>query len=186
MGVRVERMTLLIGMKKEINSQGFTLIELILVMFLLATMGALMAPSLSGVFRSRNIESEALRFFSVTEYARSEALSQGIPMILWLKSETGEYGIKAKEGYEYSGSRSLRYQLDPQMKFTVGESSSSKKVQNQEETPLIEFSPAGYLMTESLSTLQISDLQNHSLWIQKTADGMGYETSRKGDYESVR
>src|SRR5437763_11469882 len=64
--------------------RAFTLIELILVMALMSIVIALIAPSLSNFFRSRTLDSEARRFVSLTRYVQSRAVSEGIPMMVWI------------------------------------------------------------------------------------------------------
>ena len=64
---------------------GFTLIELILVMAVLAIVLAIIAPSLGNFFRGRTLDSEARRFVSLTRYAESRAVSEGSPMLLWMR-----------------------------------------------------------------------------------------------------
>ena len=69
------------------NSQkpaAFTLIELVLVMVLLATLLAISAPTLSRSFKGRALEQEAVRLLAATVYAREEAVSQSLPMTLWI------------------------------------------------------------------------------------------------------
>src|SRR5438067_13878805 len=79
--------------------RAFTLVELILVMAVLATIMALSTPSLSRSLRNRNIEQEAKRFIALTEYARGEAVSQGVPMTIWIDVEAGAFGVEPKAGF---------------------------------------------------------------------------------------
>src|SRR5262249_19567201 len=74
-------------------SQAFTLIELILVMALLAIVLGISAPSLSRFFRGRSLESEAQRFLALTRHAQSRAVSEGVPMVVWLWPKQRSYGM---------------------------------------------------------------------------------------------
>ena len=58
--------------------KGFTLLELILVMVILSTVLAMAAPSLRGFFGSRKTHDEAARLLALTQFARSQAISEGI------------------------------------------------------------------------------------------------------------
>ncbi len=55
----------------------FTLLELIVVMAVVATMAAAAAPSLRGFFRSRTAFEEAARLVALTRLARQRAMAEG-------------------------------------------------------------------------------------------------------------
>src|SRR3972149_3661562 len=59
------------------RSVGFTLLELILVMVILSTVLAMAAPSLRGFFASRQIQDAAAQILALTQFARSQAVSEG-------------------------------------------------------------------------------------------------------------
>src|SRR3954471_10738870 len=75
-------------------SSGFTLIELILVMALLSVVLAVSAPALSGFFRGRSIDAEARRLVSLIRYGQSRAVSEGVPVVLWINTRQGTYGLE--------------------------------------------------------------------------------------------
>src|ERR1043165_7901245 len=79
--------------------QAFTLIELILVMAILSIVLAVAAPSLSNFFRGRSLDSEARRFVALTRYGQSRAVSEGVPMVLWLDSSARAYGLEQEISY---------------------------------------------------------------------------------------
>src|SRR5438270_8363826 len=66
------------------RARAFTLVELILVMTLLLIVMCVALPSLKGFFRGRNLDSEARRFLSLARYGQSRAVSEGVPMVLWI------------------------------------------------------------------------------------------------------
>lgn len=74
---------------------GFTLIEIILVLAILAAVLAVSAPSLGRFFRGRNLDSEAYRLMALTRHAQDRAVTEGIPMILWLDLDARRYGLLA-------------------------------------------------------------------------------------------
>ena len=57
---------------------GFTLLELILVMLILSTILAMTGPSLRGFFASRKANDTASQILAFTQYARGEAISEGV------------------------------------------------------------------------------------------------------------
>jgi len=81
------------------RSEAFTLVELILVMGLLATVLAVAAPSLSKFFRGRKLDSEARRFVALARYGQSIAASEGLPMVLWIDRDLGTYGVRPQDQY---------------------------------------------------------------------------------------
>src|ERR1051325_11002931 len=81
------------------GARAFTLIELILVMAMLLIVLAVSFPSLKGFFRGRDLDSEARRFLSLTRYGQSRAVSEGVPMVLWIDAQQKTYGLRAQTGY---------------------------------------------------------------------------------------
>src|ERR1700704_2983443 len=80
--------------------RAFTLIELILVMTILAIAVSFTAPALANFFRGRSIEYEARRLLALTRHGQSRAVSEGLPMELWVDSSKGAYGLEAEPSYE--------------------------------------------------------------------------------------
>jgi len=74
--------------KQQNRNWGFTLLELILVMVILSTVLAMAAPSLRGFFGSRKTHDTATQILALTQYARSQAISEGI--IYRLNFDTAE------------------------------------------------------------------------------------------------
>lgn len=79
--------------------EAFTLIELILVMALLSVVIAVAAPTLSHFFHGRKLDSEARRFVALTRYAQNCAVSEGLPMVLWIDQLERTYGLREDDGY---------------------------------------------------------------------------------------
>src|SRR5262245_158113 len=82
------------------SSAAFTLIELILVMTVLTIAVSLTAPALANFFRGRSLDSEARKLLALTRFGQSRAVSEGIPMELWLDATRGAYGLEAEPSYE--------------------------------------------------------------------------------------
>src|ERR1035441_8861833 len=76
--------------------RAFTLIELILVMALLTIVISLTAPKLSRFFHGRTLDSEARRLLALTRSGQSRAVSEGVPMDLWVDAELGMFGLEAE------------------------------------------------------------------------------------------
>jgi prepilin-type N-terminal cleavage/methylation domain-containing protein len=67
--------------------RAFTLLELIVVMALIGTLMALAAPTMRGFLASRQTADGALSMLALTQWCRSEAISQGRRTRLNLDSE---------------------------------------------------------------------------------------------------
>ncbi len=116
-------MTLPTGRRRTRNAEpfrrAFTLIELILVMAMLAVVIAVAAPSLSRFFRGRTLDSEARRFLALTHYGQSRAVSEGIPMTLWINTREGAYGLEEAPGYEDYDTKARSYELAKDLEMEV-------------------------------------------------------------------
>ena len=67
---------------------------MILVMALLVVAVSMVSPRLSGFIRGRALESEARRVLALTHAARSRAISESLPILLWLDVAAGRYGVE--------------------------------------------------------------------------------------------
>jgi Tfp pilus assembly protein FimT len=74
-----------------------TLLELILVMVILSTVLALAAPSLRGFFASRRIDDAAAQILALTQWARSQAISEGIVYRLNFDTRDCTYWLTAQK-----------------------------------------------------------------------------------------
>jgi prepilin-type N-terminal cleavage/methylation domain-containing protein len=78
-------------------SCGMTLLELILVMVILSTVLALAAPSLRGFFASRRIDDAAAQILVLTQWARSQAISEGVVYRLNFDTRDCTYWLTAQK-----------------------------------------------------------------------------------------
>src|ERR1035441_10924304 len=99
--------------------RGFTLIELILVMALLTIVISLTAPKLSRFFHGRTLDSEARRLLALTRSGQSRAVSEGVPMDLWVDAELGTFGLEAEPSYETSDPKAVDFTLDGGLQLAV-------------------------------------------------------------------
>ncbi len=84
--------------KKQQNiKRGFTLLELILVMVIISTVLAMAAPSLRGFFGSRKTHDTATSILALTQFARSQAISEGIIYRLNFNTREHTYWLTAQK-----------------------------------------------------------------------------------------
>lgn len=149
------------------NNIGFTLIEMVLVMALLTMMMALAAPSLSRSFHGRNLAQQAGMLLAATEYARGEAISQGVPMNVWIDMGSATFGVQAKTGYEGSSSREKSWTLPAEIRFESAPGNSDGYGHGLMAT----FLPEGTLDNASVDEVRLADGSGESIAIQQHEDG---------------
>jgi len=100
---------------------GMTLMELIVVMALLAVVFAIVSPFLSSFFKGRDLENEARRLLALTRYGRSQAISSGTALELWIDPATGDYGLKPQDPYATKAMPTTQYRLADGLSFDTGQ-----------------------------------------------------------------
>jgi type II secretion system protein H len=103
---------------RAVRHRSFSLLELIVVLVLLTSAMALLAPSLGSFFRGRRLDDEARRLWALTRYAQEQAISSAVPVAVWVDQEHGEYGLEAEPGYGYTVAP-LSYALGPDVEVTA-------------------------------------------------------------------
>lgn len=152
-------------------STAFTLVELILVMAILATILAFSAPLLSRSFKQRGLDEDALQLLAVTEYARDEAVSQGVPMMVWINPQSGSFGVQAKDGYEGDATREKTYWLKQGSRFDLSQAPTNRSG----VADAADFDPSGSLVEGGLSEISIADRSNNTVTVAQTDDGESYQ-----------
>ena len=85
------------GERQHDRNGAFTLLELILVMVILSTVLAMAAPSLRGFFASRKTHDTAAQILALTQFARSQAISEGIVYRLNFDTRDRTYWLTAQQ-----------------------------------------------------------------------------------------
>ena len=139
-------------------------------MGLLALVAALAVPSLSGSTRQRTLNDEAMRFLSLVEYCRNEAISQGVQMTVWIDPQGQRFGVEPRTGYDGADSRTREYRTHPDITF------QTEKIKKSGTTLIaVECSPDGSISTASVETIRLVDTHNTTVTVSRTLDGLGYE-----------
>ena len=84
--------------RRAFRRAGFTLLELILVMMIAAIVLSMAAPSLRMFANARPVANTAAQFVALTDYARSQAISEGRTYRLNLDPDKGLFWLTAQEG----------------------------------------------------------------------------------------
>jgi type II secretion system protein H len=166
-----------------LRPEAFTLVELVLVMALLCVILAIAAPSLSRSMHGRNLIQEATRLLALTDFARDEATSKGVPMVVWVNQETGQFGVRAKSGYEDAGARSKQFTLADGIRFdaltvatgTASFTGNADSKQYPGESEAVEYAPDGTIDPASDTAVRLVDQSNSTVGIEQATDAWGYE-----------
>ncbi len=180
MDAREPTMTLQAGSKR--NDPGFTLVELILVMAMLLIVLGVAFPSLKGFFRGRNLDSEARRFLSLTRYGQGRAVSEGVPMVLWIDPRRSSYGLQTQAGYTDGDSKAVRFamgedtRVEVQMPaFSTPASQLNQSVPGVGNAPSIRFTPDGFIGETSPDRILFRQGAEDAIWIVESTNRLKYE-----------
>lgn len=166
-------MIFLIGNRR--NSRGFTLMELILVLGLLAAVLAIAAPSLSRFFSGRSLQEETRRFLALTQYGGNQAVNEGIPMVLWIEPKLGEYGLRPETGYPANRHNTFHYRLRDDLELDVEMETASLPQAGKSRTPLIYFLPDGSISEIGLFSIRIRDRREGEVCIAQSDNRLNFE-----------
>jgi len=164
---------------------AFTLIELILVMVLLATVIAISAPSLSRFFKSRNLDSEARRFMALTRHAQSRAVSEGVPMVLWLETQQRTYGLNADKTFIEDDPKAEQFAVDETLEVEVRLSSDAMAASQASQFKneklaasglyTLRFNPDGFISASSPEAVVFRQGEDGELWVAQSRNHLNYE-----------
>ena len=165
--------------------RGFTLIELVLVMALLAIVLAISAPSLSRFFKGRSLESEARRFMALTRHAQTRAVSEGVPMVLWLETKQRLYGLNADKTFVEDDPKAEQFNVDETLEVEVRlspEASAASQANPFKNEKLdtsglytLRFNPDGFVSTSSPEAVVFRQKDNGELWVAQSRNRLNYE-----------
>jgi prepilin-type N-terminal cleavage/methylation domain-containing protein len=173
---------------------AFTLIELILVMAILTMAVSVTAPTLANFFRGRTLDSEARRLLALTRIGQNRAVSEGIPIDLWVNPSQGTIGLDAEPSYEPDDPKAVEFNLDsglqidanktavvvpnaltPSRGLAISTASVPRVHLTHPGLPTIRFLPDGTVSESSPQSLRLSGRDGASLWVALSEDKMTYE-----------
>ena len=165
------------------SCRAFTLIELILVMALLGIVIGVSAPALSNFFRGRNLDNEGRRFVALTRYAQSRAVSEGVPMIVWINMHQGIYGLEQEPGYSLADTNARSFTLGKDLQIAAMDLPGITRqplsirplTQTDPNAPRLRFLPDGSIAESSPQTVSIREVGGDSIWIAQSRNRQSYE-----------
>jgi len=175
----------------QASGRAFTLLELILVMALLLTVLGVAAPSLAQFFRGRFLDGEARRLLAMTRYGQSRAVSEGVPVLLWLNAESNQYGLRIDPRFRVEDTNSLCFDWSEQIEIEAGVAEFATNVMPWQVSTLLSdrmvkiyFLPDGSISDISPSRLRLRELDEQGrprrqdegeVWIVQSLNRLRYE-----------
>jgi Tfp pilus assembly protein FimT len=155
---------------------------LIVVMLLLAIAALFVAPSMSSFIRGRSLNFEARRMLSLTHYAQSRAVAEGMPVLLWFNPANSTYGVELQGGYAAGDDRPQQFAAEPTVAFSAptGETAPVSELEDEklglpEGLPVIRFNPDGFFDEVSVRRILLVQGNEHALELAQKEDLLGYE-----------
>jgi type II secretion system protein H len=168
-------MTLEIGQPNNRRCRSaFTLVELILVLALLVIVTSLVAPAMSNFIRGRALDSEARRLAALMHAGQSRAVSEGLPVMLWVDEKKGAYGLEAETPPRGGDPKAEDLPLDENLQISVLNMGTTA-LTTFRNLPAIRFLADGTIDESSPQTLRLVDAKGHALWLVESRNRTGYE-----------
>lgn len=156
------------------SRRAFTLIELILILALLVVITSLVAPAMSTFIRGRSLDAEARRFISLTHAAQSRAVSEGMPVMLWVNEKENTYGVELETPGDNGDAKAESLNIDDTLQVAVIKTSVGAQT-TLHGLPAIKFLPDGTIDESSPQKLQLTHADGGVLWLVESRNHMGYE-----------
>lgn len=164
-------------------------------MALLVVAVSMVSPRLSDFIRGRALESEARRLLAVTHAARSRAITEGQPILVWLDAASGRYGIEREGQGTGTDARSQEFQADEQVRVvfdrsqrligqtptgtrtpaTLPGSVGARRPVTTRNAPSIRWTPDGTIDELSPNAIRVEDAGGAVLWLVEGSDRRHYE-----------
>ena len=176
-------MTLPIGNRRRIRfvHAGFTLIELVLVMAILIAVLSMSGASLTSFFRGRTLEAEGMRFLALTRHAQNRAVSEGLPMVLWIDTAEKKYGLEHAAGFVGVNDKVTEFNLGRDLEIEVTFPQNAVIRQKSNEI-LLRFDPDGFIDENNPELIVIKEKDGNAVNIVTTLNRLNYEITTNKVY----
>lgn len=181
-------MRLATGHLRPLNSRpgprpAFTLVELVIVMSIIVITVAVAAPSFQAFLHGRNLEDEARRFLSLTRFGENRAVSESVPVDMWINIKQNRYGLAAAGGYTETKTNVWTYTADANVKMFVSPPPGTLTQSNfwtpsnlrGGATPLIRFQPDGFISETSPQIIKFRQGTDPEIWVVENPNHQRYD-----------
>jgi Tfp pilus assembly protein FimT len=143
---------------------------------LLVIITSLAAPAMSGFIRGRALDSESRRLLALIHAGQSRAVSEGLPMDLWVDTKQNTYGLAAETTGPNGDPKAETLTADSGLQITVLTPGVLTPT-TFHNLPAIRFLPDGSVDENSPPILQLTDSTGASRWLVELPTRLGYEIS---------
>ncbi|HTR40693.1 MAG TPA: GspH/FimT family pseudopilin [Pseudomonadales bacterium] len=161
------------GNNKSPAQCAFTLIELVLVMMLLVVAVCMVAPRMSDFVRGRALDSEARRLVALMHAGQARAVSEGMPVVLWLDEKQGTIGLEQESPPKGGDPKAENLTISENVKITLVNTGSTTAT-TFNHLPAIRFMPDGTIDEDSPQTVQLMQ-GSETLLLSELQNRTGYE-----------
>jgi type II secretion system protein H len=156
---------------------GFTLMELVLVLALIAVAVSIVAPHMSTFMRGRALDSEARRLAALMHAGQARAVSEGMPMVLWIDDKKGQYGLQEETPPKGGDTQAENLALDENVQVVTQNVTGGSGTTTFNSLPAIRFLPDGTVDQSSPQILQMTE-DNDTMVFTELQNRTGYEVSK--------
>lgn len=156
------------------HTPAFSLVELLLVLALLVIITSMVAPAMSNFIRGRALDAEARRLAALLHAGQSRAISEGLPVVLWVDEILNTYGLAAETSGPNGDPKAEILTADENVRIAVLNTGSTGLTTFQ-NLPAIRFLADGTIDESSPQRLRLVDAKGHALWLAEANNRMGYE-----------
>lgn len=156
------------------RQSAFTLIELLLILTLLVIITSLAAPAVARFIRGRALDSEGRRLYALMHAGQSRAVSEGMPMALWVDVKNNKYGLESETPGKDGDPNAEELSVDSSLTIAVQNGTATAPT-SFNNLPAVIFQPDGTVDENSPQILQLSDSEGVSVWLVESASRTGYE-----------
>lgn len=144
----------------------------------------MIAATMGGFFRGRALNFEARRMLSLAHYGQSRAVTEGVPVVLWINAKDSTYGVAVQSSFNTpdDDSRPVTYTAEASLKLetplvTDAETSEQddEKLGIPEDIVAIRFNPDGFVDESSVHKITIRQGDDAALDLVATENHFGYE-----------
>lgn len=142
-------------------------------MALLVVAVALVAPRMSDFARGRALDAEVRRLAALMHAGQSRAVSEGMPMVLWLNEKQGAYGLQEETPPKTGDAKAENLNVADNVQVSV-ENAGVPAATTFQNLPAIRFLPDGTIDENSPHSLKLTD-GTTSIWLVETQNRAGYD-----------
>ncbi|HEX3358377.1 MAG TPA: prepilin-type N-terminal cleavage/methylation domain-containing protein [Tepidisphaeraceae bacterium] len=160
-------------MKRASHNFGFTLLELVLVLAILAAVMSMAAPTLRGWRQGADLRNCAEGFVAATHWARTRAASNARVYVVVIDAQNGAFAVKIQDGQNLKDSEGeFNQPISVPQGGTIQAMNSSRAAVNS-----IHFYPTGRVEP---AVVRIADASGQTLTVECDSPADDFAIARQG------